>query len=282
MLSIAHLGPAGTYTEMAALAYTRHQATPVEFDLLPFPSIPATLQAVAAGEVTVAVVPVENSVEGSVSATLDTLWQLEALQIQQAFILPIAHALISTANQLDQIKVVHSHPQALAQCQTWLQTYLPRAQLMAMTSTSAALQHIQDQPEMAAIASRRAAKLYQMPILAFPINDSPENCTRFWAVSPQPSPGGAMTSLALSLRRNQPGALVQPLQVLSERHLNMSRIESRPTKRSLGEYLFFIDLEANAETPEVQAALQRIEAQTEHLRFLGSYDVMDLSHSELS
>jgi prephenate dehydratase len=153
---------------------------------------------------------------------------------------------------------------------------------MAMTSTSAALQHIQDQPEMAAIASRRAAKLYQMPILAFPINDSPENCTRFWAVSPQPSPGGAMTSLALSLRRNQPGALVQPLQVLSERHLNMSRIESRPTKRSLGEYLFFIDLEANAETPEVQAALQRIEAQTEHLRFLGSYDVMDLSHSELS
>jgi prephenate dehydratase len=279
MLSIAHLGPAGTYAEMAALTYARHQAPAPEFQLRAFRSIPITLQAVAAGEADVAVVPVENSVEGSVSATLDTLWQLEPLQIQQALILPIAHALISTAEQLDQIRVVQSHPQALAQCQTWLQTYLPQAQLIAMNSTSEALQHIQDQPGMAAIASRRAAELYQLPILAFPINDSPENCTRFWVVSPHPSPGGAMTSLALSLRRNEPGALVQPLQVLSERHLNMSRIESRPTKRSLGEYLFFIDLEANAQSPEVQAALKRIEALTEHLRFLGSYDVVDLSRS---
>lgn len=279
MLSIAHLGPAGTYAEMAALTYARHQAPAPEFQLRAFRSIPITLQAVAAGEADVAVVPVENSVEGSVSATLDTLWQLEPLQIQQALILPIAHALISTAEQLDQVRVVQSHPQALAQCQTWLQTYLPQAQLIAMNSTSEALQHLQDQPGMAAIASRRAAELYQLPILAFPINDSPENCTRFWVVSPHPSPGGAMTSLALSLRRNEPGALVQPLQVLSERHLNMSRIESRPTKRSLGEYLFFIDLEANAQLPEVQAALKRIEALTEHLRFLGSYDVVDLSRS---
>jgi prephenate dehydratase len=279
MRSIAHLGPAGTYAEMAALTYARHQTPPTEFKLLAFRSIPITLQAVATGEADVAVVPVENSVEGSVSATLDTLWQLEPLQIRQALILPIAHALISTAEQLDQVRVVQSHPQALAQCQTWLQTYLPQAQLIAMNSTSEALQHIQDQPGMAAIASRRAAELYQLPILAFPINDSPGNCTRFWVVSPQPSPGGAMTSLALSLRHNEPGALVQPLQVLSERHLNMSRIESRPTKRSLGEYLFFIDLEANAQSPEVQAALERIEALTEHLRFLGSYDVVDLSRS---
>lgn len=280
MLSIAHLGPAGTYAEMAALTYGRHHMPAEDFQLVACRNIPDTLQSVAAGKVDVAVVPVENSVEGSVSATLDTLWQLDQLQIQQAIILPIAHALISKADQLDHIEVVHSHPQALAQCQIWLQTHLPQARLMAMNSTSEALVHLSDQPGMAAIASRRAAELYHLPVLVFPINDSPENCTRFWIVSPQASPGGAMTSLALSLRRNEPGALVKPLQALSQRHLNMSRIESRPTKRSLGEYLFFIDLEANAQTPEVQVALQEIDAKTEHLRFLGSYDVIDLSGSE--
>ena len=275
-LSIAHLGPTGTYAEAAATTYAEHllQTQGLKSSLHPYPSIAQTLWAVARGEADLGIVPVENSIEGSVSMTLDTLWQIDTLRIQMALVLPISHALMSQAERLDEIEAVYSHPQALAQCQEWLNKNLPQVRQIATNSTTEALQHLEAEKTAGAIASERAAGLYQLPIIAHPINDYPDNCTRFWAVSLQPSPSGSHTSLAFSVRENKPGVLVKPLQIFAELGINMSRIESRPTKRSLGEYLFFIDLEANAFDESVQSALAELAIHTQTLKIFGSYSIL--------
>lgn len=280
-ISIAYLGPPGTYTEAAALAYVRtlDRETSGQFLLCPYPSIAQALRALAQGQVHLAVIPVENSIEGSVAVTLDTLWQLDTLQIQQALVLPIRHALLSRASALESIQTVYSHPQALAQCQGWLETFLPSVQLVPTNSTTEALQYLNEDLATGAIASERAAQLYNLPILASGINDYPDNCTRFWVMSLHPSAGGSHTSLAFSTPANVPGALVTPLQVLASRGINMSRIESRPTKRSLGEYLFFVDIEANASQETVQAALSELAAHTEIFKIFGSYNVLLINSS---
>lgn len=282
-ISIAHLGPPGTNTETAALAYVRTLAkeTGSESLLCPYPSIAQTLQSVAQGQTHLAVVPVENSIEGSVTTTLDTLWQLDTLQIQQALVLPIRHALLSRASSLEAIQTIYSHPQALAQCQGWLEKFLPSVQLVPTNSTTEPLQYLDKDYTAGVITSQRAAQLYNLPILASAINDYPDNCTRFWVVGKQPSPGGSHTSLAFSLPANIPGALVKPLQVFASRGINMSRIESRPTKRSLGEYLFFIDLEADSSQASVQAAFSELASYTEILKILGNYSVLPIDSASV-
>jgi len=290
-LTIAYLGPPGTYTEAAALAYADclRQGTKQAPCLCPYPSIAQTLKALAAGLIELAVVPVENLVEGSVTVTLDSLWQLDTLQIQQALVLLVSHALISKASSLDAIRTVYSHPQALGQCQKWLEQFLPLVQLVPTNSTTEALQFLEAELAAAAIASERAAQLYNLPILVRSIHDNPNNCTRFWIVgrsSPnateQPqtpiqaanSTANTCTSLAFSVPVNQPGALVQPLQVFAKRQINLSRIESRPSKRSLGDYVFFIDLEAGLADPAVQSALIELRTYTETLKVFGSYTML--------
>ncbi|AFY67308.1 prephenate dehydratase [Geitlerinema sp. PCC 7407] len=273
--SIAHLGPTGTYTETAALLLAnwlnkKQETLPL---LCPYPSIAQTLQAVAQGKANLAVVPVENSIEGSVTMTLDTLWQLDNLRIQQAIDLPIVHAFLSHSKTLSTIQTVYSHPQALAQCQGWLEKHLPQVQLIPTRSTTEALQSLGDDETVGAISSQRAAELYNLPVIACPINDYPDNCTRFWILGLNESPGGSHTSLAFSVRANIPGALVQPLQIFADRDINLSRIESRPTKRSLGDYLFFMDLEGDANHETLQTALQLLKAHTETLKIFGSYAV---------
>ena len=277
-ISIAHLGPPGTYTEAAALAYVRTlgRDTGDEPLLCPYPSIAQTLQSVAQAQAHLAVVPVENSIEGSVTSTLDMLWQLDTLQIQQALVLPIRHALLSRASAIEAIQTVYSHPQALAQCQGWLEKFLPSVQLVPTNSTTEALQDLDKDYTAGVITSQRAAQLYNLPVLASAINDYPDNCTRFWVVGKQLSTGGSHTSLAFSTPANVPGALVKPLQVFASRGINMSRIESRPTKRSLGEYLFFVDLEADASEASAQAALSELASHTEILKIFGSYNVASL------
>lgn len=274
-VSIAHLGPAGTYAERAAIACAEwlQQTTGELAELHPYASIAKTLRAAARGEAQLAVVPVENSIEGSVTVTLDTLWQLDTLRLKKALVLPISHALLSHAQDFSQIQTVYSHPQALAQCQMWLEKFLPSVPLVAANSTTEALEYLEKDLTAAAISSRRAAKLYNLPVLAHPISDHPDNCTRFWVLGLQESSGGNHTSLAFSLAANVPGALVKPLQIFADRGINLSRIESRPTKRSLGEYLFFIDIEASSREHEVQLALQELATWTETLKLFGSYDI---------
>ncbi len=277
-VSIAHLGPPGTYTEAAAISSLEwlKQETGQEAMLYPYPSIGQTLAAVASQDAQMAVVPMENSIEGSVTMTLDNLWQLDTLRIQRAFVMPISHALLSHAKDWEAIRVVYSHPQALAQCQKWLDKFLPKAESIALNSTTEALQYLDGDSTIAAISSQRAAQLHHLPILACPINDYPDNCTRFLLLSLNPSPGGTFTSLAFSVGANQPGALVTPLQIFAKRSINLSRIESRPTKRSLGEYLFFIDLEADARADSMQSALAELADHTETLKIFGSYNVSSI------
>ncbi|MGA7937714.1 MAG: prephenate dehydratase domain-containing protein, partial [Kovacikia sp.] len=167
-LSIAHLGPSGTYAETATLQYATwlEQNTGQKPILCPYPSIARTLQAVAQGKIDQAVVPVENSIEGSVTVTLDTLWQLDKLQIQQEVVLPIEHALLSQATAMETIRTIYSHPQALAQCQRWLERFLPGADLLPTNSTTEALQHLQGDPTIGAISHQRAAEIYNLPVLA--------------------------------------------------------------------------------------------------------------------
>lgn len=274
--SIAYLGPSGTYTEAAALAWADHwlQTQGEACQLCPYPSIFQALQAVTSGQTQLAIAPIENSIQGSVTMTMDTLWQFDQLQVQQALVLPIAHALISNASHLNTIQSVYSHPQALAQCQEWLEKQLPNVQLIPTNSTTEALQHLDAAEPVAAIASRRAADLYRLPVLAYPINDHPDNCTRFWVLGLKPSPGGPHTSLAFDLPANVPGALVKPLQLFADYRINLSRIESRPTKRSLGEYLFFVDFESTMQPDAVQAVLDELKHCTETLKIFGSYSVL--------
>ncbi len=284
MISIAHLGPPGTYAEQAALRYVSWltKNTETEASLSPYPSIFKTLYSVAKGQADLAVVPVENSIQGGVTVTLDTLWQLDNLQIQLALVVPITHALISCSQSLDSIKTVYSHPQALAQCQKWLENFLGEVQLVSTNSTTEALQNLESDKAAAAISSLRAAQLYNLPVLANGINDYPENRTRFWVVSqPNNSPNHEIlsntafyTSLAFSVPANLPGVLVKPLQVFADQNINLSKIESRPTKRYLGEYLFFMDLEADVSSTKMQSALAELSSYTEILKIFGSYNVL--------
>lgn len=275
VVSIAHLGPPGTYAETAALTYANKLLREIgqKVNLCPYPSIAQTLQALAKGQTELAVVPVENSIEGSVTVTCDTLWHLPTLQIQYGLVLPISHAFISCANSFTTIRAVYSHPQALAQCQEWLARFFPKAELIPTNATTKALQHLKEDKTAAAIASFRAAQIYNLPVLASPINDYPNNCTSFWVLGLQPSAGGSYTSLAFSVKANVPGALVKPLSCFAKRRINLNRIESRPTKRSLGEYIFFIDLEGDAKEACVQSALEELATFTETLKIFGSYSM---------
>jgi prephenate dehydratase len=282
-LSIAHLGPAGTYSEQAAAFYLNwlknHQR--IEASLSAYPTIAKSLQAVTTEQTQIAVVPVENSIEGSVSMTMDSLWQLDSLQIKLALVLPINHVLVSCAKKLNEIEIVYSHPQALAQCQGWLAKFLPNANLIARNSTTEALEGLSQAPKTAAISSPRAAQLYNLPILANSINDYPENCTRFWVVAQESQTTELFTpthtSLAFSCSANIPGALVKALEVFAHLGINLSRIESRPTKRSLGEYLFFLDIEAAVTSPLMVSALAELNSCTEVLKIFGSYSVLTVN-----
>jgi prephenate dehydratase len=269
---IAHLGPIGTYTEAAALAYADSTGTPTT--LLPCNTIAQAIESIGQGQADLAVVPVENSIEGSVTMTLDTLWRVGRLQIQQALELSIDHTLITMATDLPAIQTVYSHPQALSQCQAWLGKFLPHAQQIAANSTTAVLHELSNQPQAAAISSPRAANLYQLPILSQGIGDYPENRTRFWVLGKQPALTGSHTSLAFSLSANVPGALLGVLEKLASQNINLSRIESRPTKKSLGDYLFFVDIEADSSEPMVANVLKDLTNYVESLQSFGSYHIV--------
>ncbi len=271
-VSIAHLGPKGTFSDFAAATYAESLGRD-DVRLKAYLTIAQAIKATEQGETDFCVVPIENSIGGGVTITLDTLWEIETLQIQQAFTLPVQHALISQADSTDAIETVFSHPQALAQCRNWLSTNLSNAKLIPANSTSEPLPRIKEDATAGAIASSWGAKIYNLPILAHPINDFADNYTRFWVLGKQPATSGQYTSLAFSLRTNEPGALLKPLQLFSVLNINMSRIESRPTKKLLGDYVFFVDVEASANDQIMQSALELLKMHTATFKNYGSYDL---------
>ena len=269
---IAHLGPAGTYGEQATLALVELEGWG-DVELLPCVGLRAVVERLADGDCSAAVVPVENSVEGGVTATLDALWAHPDLCIRRALVLPIRHALLGCAGALGDVTEVLSHPQALAQCAGWLAEHLPQALQLPTSSTAEAARMVVGSRFRAAIASRQAQQEHGLDELAFPVNDVPGNCTRFLLLQRgERRQQGDVASLAFSLHRNAPGALQEALACIATQGLNMSRIESRPSKPELGEYAFFVDVELPPQQPEaLERLVLALTPLCEHLAHFGAY-----------
>ena len=266
---LAYLGPAGTYAEQAAVDYDDSAR------LLPFASIPAVASAVNSGLADEGVLPIENSLEGAVTFTLDVLIEETKLFIRNELVIPIDHCLVvADGTELEQIRAVYSHPQALAQCRSFLEKCFPAAERMASLSTSAAVEQMQgsDVPA-AAIANRRAAELHGARIIGTGIQDSPNNQTRFVILAPSDhAPTGRdKTSISFSFSDDAPGMMHSVIYELARRDINMTKIESRPTGETLGRYTFLIDAEGHREDAPLKEALAAIEAQVTRFRIFGSY-----------
>jgi prephenate dehydratase len=269
---VGYLGPAGTYSEEALRA-----SAPAGIEEVPYPTIYEAVMAVHDGEVDRAVVPIENSLEGAVSVTLDTL-ALEAtdVRIVAEVVHPIHHCVVA-AERLDlaEVKRVISHPQATAQCRRFLRERLAGAELVVAPSTADAVLSVRDSSAGdVALGSRLAAELYGCQVLVADVEDHPDNVTRFvWlATEAEAEESGGKTSLVFWGGGDQsPGWLVHALQELADRGVNLTRIESRPRRTSLGHYMFFVDLEGGAGDPAVTDALAALRGQVEVLRVLGSY-----------
>ncbi len=276
-ISVAFLGPEGTYGERAARALLDLEGHD-QARLVACVGLRSVVEHVADGRCDAAVVPVENSVEGGVTASLDALWSNPQLCIRRALVLPIRHALLSSG-KLDEISEVLSHPQALAQCSGWLARHVPNALQLATTSTAEAARMVKGSRFRAAIASPSLHQEGELTALAYPINDAAGNCTRFLFLQRgERRQQGDVASLAFSLHRNAPGALLEALAAVADLGLNMSRIESRPSKRELGEYVFFLDVELpDARGALLQQLTERLEPLCEHLAQFGAYPSSELT-----
>jgi prephenate dehydratase len=278
-MRLAFLGPVGTYGEQAAQRLAGlERLEDVEF--VPQQGIRAVIQALAGGDCPLAVVPVENSVEGGVTSTLDALWEHPDLAVARALVLPIRHALLGSG-PLEGISEVLSHPQALAQCSQWLGSHLSEALQLPTSSTAEAARLVRGSRFRAAIASREAAAEHDLDVLAYPINDVPGNCTRFLLLRRGGRTlQGPHASLAFSLRSNRPGALLESLGCFARQGLNMSRIESRPSKREMGEYIFFVDLELPDGAHPLEGAIADLTPLCEHLVLFGAYPLTNLASED--
>lgn len=265
-LKVAYFGPEGTFTHAAALKHFGH-----DMQFLPLTTIDLVFGEVESGAANYGVVPIENSSEGVVSYTHDR-FMVSPLQIVGEVEMPIRHNLMSTAGSLSDVRRVYSHQQSLGQCRDWLAAHLPHAEQEAVASNAEAARRAAGDPAGAAIASEAAADIYGLRILASGVQDSADNTTRFLIIGKQsPSATGEdKTSLVVS-RTNQPGGLYKLLEPLARHGVNMSRIESRPSRQRMWEYVFFVDLLGHVEDPPVKQALEEIQAQASLLKILGSY-----------
>lgn len=266
---IGFLGPAGTYSEEAALVFSQQRPG----SLIPFSGIEPVIRAVADGQIEYGVTPIENSLEGSVNITLDTLAHDVDLTIIREIVLPISHSLY-VADKSPQIRTIASHPQALAQCRHFLTSNYPNVKLQAVESTAAAASLAAKGSVDAAIASCRAGQLFDLRAVQKDIQDNYCNQTRFVVLSRQPEITSATkTSLVCRIRGDKPGSLYQMLSEFATRNVNLTRIESRPARTGLGEYIFFIDLDGAMDQPCVAAAIHAIAANSLWLKNLGMYTV---------
>lgn len=269
--SIAYLGPPGSYSEIAALAYGGSDAI-----YIPLSSMPAVVTAVETGAATVGILPIENVLEGSVTTTLDLLIHETELRIAGETVIPIQHYLVGRPGLvLHEIKVLYGHPQSLGQCRRFIERCLPGVATVASLSNSAApAEAMADERPAAAIGTRRAAELVGAAILAADIQDRSGNVTRFIALGrdDHPPTGDDKTSFCFGFdREDRPGVLVDALQELASVGINMTKLESRPSKEVLGQYIFLVDINGHREEPVVAAALERIRVKTGLFKVFGSY-----------
>jgi len=267
-LSVAFLGPLGTFSEEAANKQFGGLSKPVQCA-----SIDEVFQTVESNAVDYGVVPVENSTEGGIGRTLDLLLQT-SLNICGEVELPVHHNLLSKAEVKGAIKKLYSHAQSLAQCHEWLNRNLPGIERQAVASNSEAARLAAQEVGAAAIASRRAGELFDLNLLAENIEDDPRNTTRFLVLSNHDvaASGKDKTSLAMAAR-NVPGAVVALLEPLARHGVSMTKFESRPAHTGLWEYVFFVDIEGHRKDERVATALEELAERAAFLKVLGSYPV---------
>ena len=271
--SFAYLGPKGTFTEAAFLQMPLAQGA----DLIPAESVREALSLVRTGKVFGALVPIENSVEGSVATTLDELGHGDSLEIIDEIAIPVEFALLAKPGvAISDIKRIATHPHAHAQCVDWLHKNTPGVHVLPAMSTAAAAQELSQGANYdAAICSIAAAKHYGLEILAQGIGDSDSAWTRFVLVSKpghaQPATGNDKTTLSLFMHRNQPGALLNILTEFAVRGIDLSRLESRPTKQQLGDYFFSLDCVGHIDDQNLGDTLIELRKICADVKFLGSY-----------
>jgi len=267
-LTVAYLGPEGTFSEQAAL---KRFGSAVQGQ--PCATIDDVFRSVEGGTAHYGVVPVENSSEGAIGRTLDLLLQ-GGVKVCGEVVLPVHQCLLSRCNELDSIGTVFSHPQSLGQCQGWLNAHLPKAVRNPAASNAEAARLAAEHPHSAAIASRNAAELYDLRVLAENIEDDPRNTTRFLVIGCQEvAPSGRdRTSLVMSAP-NRPGAVHDLLVPLAKHGVSMTKLESRPARSGLWEYVFFVDIEGHQQDGKVAAALAELKQVAAFVKILGSYPV---------
>jgi len=281
--TIGYLGPHGTFTEQAVLS----EPDLADCKAKLFSSMPAVLNAVEAGDLDLGFAAIENSIEGTVNATIDTLAFSSNLLIQREVVIPISmELLVAPGATLESIKTVVSFPHAIAQCRVWLNEHLPGADHRAANSTAGAVERVaqaQD-PSVAAIGNSLAGSIYGLTGLATGIEDTHGNQTRFVTVARQGVPkitGNDKTSIVIFQRDDRPGSLLSILQEFSARQINLSKLESRPTKKGLGNYCFIMDLDGHISDAVVADALKNIMAKQAEVKFLGSYPTAGTGATEV-
>ncbi len=267
-MRVACLGPKGTFSEEAAIKRFGHQAA-----VILCPTIDEVFRSVESGAAGYGIVPVENSTEGAVGRTLDLLLS-RPTSICGEVLLPVHQNLLSRARELQAVKRIYSHSQSLAQCNQWIVDHLPSAERVPVGSNADATRRAAEDAESAAIAGRAAAEHYGVPVLVSNIEDVPNNTTRFLVIadhSVAPS-GKDKTSFVMSTA-NRPGAIHELLTPLARNAVSMTRLESRPSRTGLWEYVFFVDVEGHQEEPHVATALAEVREKAAFLKILGSYPV---------
>lgn len=264
-LKVAYLGPAATFAHQAAMA---EFGSSVEFEA--YDKIREIFQAVSNGWVDYGVAPVENSTGGMVHDTLDSFFEYDA-KICDEVLMPIRHNLLANA-QLHEIQVIYSHPQTFAQCGVWLREHLPDVSLVETPSTVAGVRRALEEEKAASIGSDIAADQYGLRVVARGIEDNADNTTRFLVIAREDTPpcGDDKTSLMFSVK-DRPGALYTILKHFADRKVNLTKIESRPTKRKAWDYVFFVDLEGHRTEPRIDLAVRELEPECRIVRVLGSY-----------
>jgi prephenate dehydratase len=268
-MRVAYLGPPGTFSEEAV------SRCDLAREAVPYPSFAEAYAALRRGEVDGALLPVENSIEGGVGATLDLLVHEPGPLVRRELNLPVRqHLLARPSTRLEDVKRVLSHPQPLGQCARFLRTRLPGATLEPTLSTADAARKVAaGEPGAVAIGALAAAARYGLAVLAEGIQDADENVTRFLllAQADEAPTGSDRTSIAFTLDRDRPGGLHEVLGELASRGINLSRLESRPMKQSLGHYVFLLDFEGHRLDPKGAAALDGVRAHVDRLLLFGSY-----------
>lgn len=266
--NIGYLGPPGTFGEQAALRLGPNSV------LVPLPSNGAVVHAVASGDIERGVAPIENSLEGAINDTLDALLQEQSVFLQGELVLPVEQCLVAAkGTRIDEVRVVMSHPAALAQCRAFLEANCPQARLEASLSTAGAVEVAVKTPGAAAVGTRRAAELNGGEVLAAGIQDIKHNKTRFVVIAAEDAPrsGDDKTSVAFTVAHDKPGTLMGALREFADRGINLTRIESRPSREELGIYIFLLDMQGHREDPLIAEAISAVRSQAHYFRLMGSY-----------